>query len=117
MKNIKNKKGGISIIGLIVFVIITVLVLNYFNINVRKIAQSHTGQENINYVVDNGKTVAITAWQKYIKDELTHIWKDIILKIFIQSFIDSMTGKINFQEQLAPVMPTYNGNTQAPPTQ
>ena len=101
MENIKYKKGGISIIGLFVFVIITVLILNYFNINVRKIAQSPTGQTNINYVVDNGKVVAKTTWEKYVKDELSHIWNDIIIKIFIQSFINNMTGKTNFQ-QLAP---------------
>ena len=83
MKNKIYNKGGVNIIGLFVFVIITVLVLNYFNINVRKIAQSPTGQTNINYVTDNTKSVAKTAWEKYIKDELTYIWNEIVIKIFL----------------------------------
>ena len=110
MKNLNYKKGGISIIGLIVFVIITVLILNYFNINVRKIAQSPTGQTNINYVADNTKTIAQNTWEKYIKDELAHIWNDIIVKIFIQSFIDNMTGKPSDFGNISPTTQFDNSN-------
>ena len=110
MENVKYNNGVISIIGLFVFVIITVLVLNYFNINVRKIAQSPTGQTNINYVVDNGKSVALSAWQMYIKDKLIYIWNEIIIKIFLKSFVDNMTGKPTDFGNIAPVMQFDNSN-------
>ena len=97
MINIKYTKGGISIIGLFIFVIITVLILNYFNINVKKVAQSPTGQTNINYVKDNTKTIAKTAWDKYIKDEFTRIWNNVV-KLLVKLFIDGVTGNSNFQE-------------------
>ena len=111
MKKIKYNKGGGSIIGLIVFVIIIVLILNFFNINVRKIAESPTGQTNINYVKDNTKVIAQSAWEKYIKDELKRIWDDIIVKIFIKDFVDNMTGKAMNFNNIAPSIPFNTGNT------
>ena len=110
MKNIKYTYGGISIIGLLVFVIITVLILSYFNINVKKIAQSPTGQTNINYVTDNTKTIAKTTWQKYLKDEIVHTWNDVVVKIFLKSFVDTMMGKGIDYQNIAPVVPLSTSN-------
>lgn len=106
MKNFNYKIGGISIIGLIVFVIISVLILNYFNINVRKVAQSPDGQTNINYIKDNTKSFVVSIWDKYVKNQIISIWNDIVLKIFIKSFVENMTGKGNMEK----FSPTVNFN-------
>jgi hypothetical protein len=49
MKNF-NKTKGMSIIGAIIFGLIIVLLLSYFNISIKGIVESPTGQENITYV-------------------------------------------------------------------
>jgi len=49
MKNSK-KQNGISILGVLVFGVIIILVLSYFNVSIKSVVDSPTGQENVNYV-------------------------------------------------------------------
>ncbi len=54
MKN--NKNAGF--IKFVVLIIIVILVLSYYNINIKDVVDSPTGQGNINYVKD----FLATAW-------------------------------------------------------
>ena len=81
MKNFnKNSNGkmGISIIGILFLVVIIILVLSYFNISIKSVAESPTGKENISYVTDNTKSI----WESYLKDPATYLWNDVWLNIF-----------------------------------
>ncbi len=82
----KNKKGGVSILGLFILGIIVILILSYFNISVRSVVESPTGKDNISYVTDGTKTV----WDKYLKDPASYLWNDVWIKIFWQGFISNM---------------------------
>ena len=85
MKNF-NKKGGISIIGLLVLAVIAVLVLSYFHISIKAVVQSPTGQDNINYV--SGTTTNL--WDQYLQKPASYLWNDVWVNIFWNSFINNM---------------------------
>ena len=81
-----NKKGGISILGIIVLAIILILVLGYFHISIRTVVENQTSQDNINYVKGNTESV----WSKYFADPAHYLWQDVWVNIFWQGFINNM---------------------------
>lgn len=82
-----NKKNqGISILGIIFLAAILILVLSYFNISVKGVVESPTGQENINYV----KGTSQSLWDKYLAEPAHYLWKDVWVDIFWKSFILNM---------------------------
>ena len=85
MKNF-NKKGGISILGAIVLTIIIILVLSYFNINIKAVVDSPTGQENINYVRGGTRNL----WTTYLAGPVSYLWNDVWVNIFWKGFINNM---------------------------
>ena len=86
MKIFHNKKGGISILGILILAIIVILVLSYFNISIKAVVESPTGQENINYV--GGGTRSL--WNTYLAGPAAYLWNDIWIKIFWKGFINNM---------------------------
>lgn len=85
MSNIK-KQRGISILGILFFGFIIILILSYFNISLRRVVESPTGQENINYVTGTSKNF----WEKYLKEPAHYLWKDVWIDIFWKGFISNM---------------------------
>ncbi len=83
-KNIRNR--GISILELLILGFIIILVLSFFNISIRSVVESPTGQENINYIEDSSKSF----WDKYLKDPAQYLWNDVWVDIFWQGFINNM---------------------------
>ena len=86
MLQLKNKKAGMSILGAIVLGILIILVLSYFNVSIRAVIESPTGQENINYVGGGVKGF----WNKYLAGPAHYLWQDVWLDIFWQGFINNM---------------------------
>jgi len=87
MNKFKYKKNGlISIIGAIFLTILVVLVLSYYNISIRKVVESPTAQDNINYVGGASKSF----WDKYLKDPASYLWNDVWINIFWKGFILNM---------------------------
>ena len=84
-----KKKGGISILGTLVLAVIFVLVLNYFNIDIKSVIESPASQENVNYVLGNTKTI----WDKYLKEPISYLWHDIFLEIFLDPFIEKVQNR------------------------
>ena len=87
----KSKKNsiyqeGISILGILILGFILILVLSFFNISIKGVVESPTGQENINYVEDTSKGF----WEKYLKDPINYLWNDVWVDIFWQGFINNM---------------------------
>ena len=85
MKNF-NKKGGISILGLLVLAVVILLVLSYFHISIRAVVDSPTGQDNINYVSGTSTNL----WDEYLKKPVDYLWNDVWVDIFWKSFINNM---------------------------
>ncbi|MFA6273697.1 MAG: hypothetical protein WC662_00875 [Candidatus Paceibacterota bacterium] len=106
MKNKINNKGGMSILGVLLLGFILVLVISYFNISIKTVVESPTGQENINYVKGTTKSV----WDKYLKDPASYLWNEIWVKIFWATFVQNMEyirdNKTTDIEKLAPQVNT-----------
>jgi hypothetical protein len=62
------------------------MVLSYFNINIRSVAENPTTQENINYV--RGETKSF--WTKYLAEPASYLWNDIWVDIFWATFVSNM---------------------------
>ena len=81
-----NEKNGISILGILFLGIIIILILSYFNISIRVVVESPTGQDNIHYVEGASKSL----WTTYLKEPLTYLWKEICIPLFWEPFISNM---------------------------
>jgi len=86
MKKFNNKKCGTSILGLIIWIGIIILVLSYFNISIKAIVESPTGQENVNYVRGGTRNL----WTTYLAEPATYLWNDVVVDIFWEGFIENM---------------------------
>jgi len=85
MKNF-NKKRGISILGVLILGVILVFVLSYFNISIKSIVNSPSGQENVNYVRGEVKIF----WVTYLAEPVSHFYNDVLVNIFWKGFISNM---------------------------
>jgi hypothetical protein len=85
MKNF-NKKGGISILGILILALIGILVLSYFKISIKSVVESPIGQENINYVGGGTRNL----WDDYLAQPAHYLWQDVWVNIFWQGFINNM---------------------------
>jgi hypothetical protein len=74
--NNQNKQHGMSILGVIVFVVVAILVLSYFKISIKSLVESPSGQENISYV----RGGAVTFWDNHLKEPAEKFWNFFILK-------------------------------------
>ena len=86
MTKLDNKQRGISILGVLVLALLIILVLSYFNVSIKSVVESPTGQENINYV--KGGTQSL--WDKYLAEPAHYLWHDVWLDIFWKGFIYNM---------------------------
>ena len=83
---ISNRWGGISILGILVLAVIIILVLSYFNISVKAVVESPTGQENITYVGGGVRSL----WNDYLAEPAHYLWQDVWVNIFWKGFISNM---------------------------
>jgi hypothetical protein len=81
-----NKQTGISIIGMIFLAGVIIFVLSYFNISIRSIINSPTGQENVSYVREGTKSL----WETYLAKPASYLWNDVWVNIFWKGFISNM---------------------------
>lgn len=75
-----------SILGVLVMGLLIIIVLSYFNISLKSIVESPTGQENVTYVKDTAKNV----WVTYLAEPAEYLWKDVWVNIFWKGFISNM---------------------------
>ena len=101
------KKGGVSILGILLLGVILILTLSYFNINIKAVVENPTTQDNINYVKGNSKSL----WNDYLKKPLTDFYNDVWVKIFWKSFISNMENiRDHKPTDLEKMAPTVNFN-------
>ena len=85
-KTNQKTNQGISILGIIFWGFVAILVLSYFQINLKSVVESQESKENFEYVGTNTKSF----WQKYLKDPAHYLWQDVWVDIFWKSFINNM---------------------------
>jgi len=81
-----NEQRGISILGIIFLTVVIILVLSYFNISIRSVVNSPTGQENVNYVKEGTRNL----WTTYLAGPVSYLWNDVWVNIFWKGFISNM---------------------------
>jgi hypothetical protein len=81
-----NKKDGVSIIGIFFLGVFVLFILSYFNVSVKNIVESPTGQENVNYVKGSAKNL----WTTYLVKPATYLWNDIWINIFWKGFVSNI---------------------------
>lgn len=81
-----KKQGGISIMGILILAVVLILVLSYFNISLRAVVESPTGQDNIGYVGGGTRNL----WTTYLAGPASYLWNDVWINIFWQGFINNM---------------------------
>lgn len=107
MKNIEIKKGGISIIGVLLLGVILIIVLSYFKINLKAVVENPETQSNFSYVGGVSKSL----WNDYLKKPATYLWNDVFLAIFWKSFISNMENiRDNEPTDLENLAPQLNLN-------
>ena len=73
-------------IKLIIFIVIVIAVLSYFNISVRTIVNSDMVQDNFSFVWGWVKSV----WNNYMARPARYLWNDIFIKLLWSSFVDNL---------------------------
>lgn len=105
MINLNNKKGGISILGIVFLGIILIIILGYFNINIKAVVESPSTQSNFSYVGSAGRSL----WNDYLKKPFSNVIGSDVVQGFWSSFISNMKnihdGKPNDFERSAPTFP------------
>ena len=82
----KIKKGGISILGILLLCVIAVLILSFSNTNIRSTVESPQSQDNLHYVGGGVRNL----WNDYLKKPADYLWNEIWVKIFWASFVSNM---------------------------
>lgn len=76
MKKIKTQRGFFKIIFL---VIIGILILGYFNIDVRSYVESPQAQE----IISRSKDTANYLWEGFLKKPALYIYQEVFLNIVL----------------------------------
>ena len=74
--------------GVLLFGVVIILVLSYFDISIKAVVESPAGQENIEYITGGSKSL----WTEYLEEPATRLWNGW-LNLFWRPFIDNM-GRI-----------------------
>jgi len=73
-------------IKLIVFIVLVIVALSYFNISVRTIVNSDMVQDNFSFVWGWVKHI----WNNYMARPARYLWNDIFIKLLWSSFVDNL---------------------------
>jgi hypothetical protein len=91
MKKHWSDRGDRGLIKIIILLVIALLVLSYFNINLRALVNAPTTQDNISYVASNTELI----WNSYLKGPATYLWNDIFINLIWNPAISNLTNMKN----------------------
>ena len=104
MTNLKGKKGGISILGIIFFTVIAIIVLSYFNISIKAVVESPQAKDNFTYVGSTSRSL----WNDYLAKPVHDILNSDVVKFFWNAFVSNMQsihdGKPTDFQKFAPTV-------------
>lgn len=102
MKNLENKKGGMSILGIIILAVLLILVLSFFNVSLKAVVESPKAQDNFSYVGSSGRSLWNDYLKKPIKDVLDYAGVKYIWSSFVSNMQQIQEGKPTDFQKLAP---------------
>ncbi len=70
----------------IVLIIIAILVISYFNIDLKTEVEKPQTQKNITYVKDQSQSV----WKQYLEKPVFYIWNNIFIDLLWSVFVDNL---------------------------
>lgn len=90
----KNTNRGV--IKLILILVVFILILSYFNIDLRAVVESPQAQQNIQYV----KSLVLRAWDttlkplwdNYLSKPILYFWQNIFIEILWKSFTQGLSA-------------------------
>lgn len=82
----RKKKGGISILGILLLGIVLIIALSYFNISLKAVVESPNVQNNFSYIGSTGRSL----WNDYFAKPLSDIKNSAVVKYFWNSFMKNM---------------------------
>ncbi len=80
----QSQQGGF--VRFIIILIIAILLLSYFNIDLKTEVEKPQTQQNITYVKDQSQSV----WQQYLEQPFFYIWNNIFIDLIWSVFVDNM---------------------------
>ena len=102
-----NTNSGI--IRLIILIVIAVLILSYFNIDIKSTVEKPQTQQNVGYV----KGVALNVWNNYLSKPVKYFWNNIFIGLLWSAFTENIDqikkGKppTNFESNSSNTLPAY----------
>lgn len=75
-----------GLIRLIIIIILGVLVLSYFNFDLKSFIESPQTQQNISYVTG----WAVYLWDEYLADPILYFWNNIFITFFWDTFTENL---------------------------
>src|SRR3989344_1013650 len=107
-QNQKNTKRGF--IKLVLLIVIFILIISYFNIDLRAIVESPQTEQNISYV----KELAINIWNawlkplwdNYLSKPVLYFWQNIFIEILWKSFMQGLDALQSGQFNSASTTPS-----------
>jgi hypothetical protein len=102
-----NKQSGL--IRFIVLFIAAILLLSYFNIDLKSLAEKPQTKNNIGYVL----TVGGEIWHEYLSKPAAYFWNNIFLGLLWSAFTENLNQiknnkpPMNFQPTAGNTAPQY----------
>lgn len=89
-----NKNSGF--IKLILLIVVVILLLSYFGVSLRNIANSEAGKDNFGFLKEVGVKIwdfSVSIWDQYLEEKVMFVWDEIIIKYgwnFVTENIDKV---------------------------
>lgn len=94
-----------GLINFILIVVFLILLLSYFNVDIKGFVEDPVTQQNITYVWGG----ALFIWNEYLSSPVLYFWNNIFLNLLWDSFVTNMerikAGQPNEFEIIGPVGP------------
>jgi len=74
------------LIGTLILGVILILILSYYNISIRNVAESPAAQDNFDYI----KEQKVSLWENYLKKPVMYFWNNIFIDLLWEPFVANM---------------------------
>jgi hypothetical protein len=87
----KNSKIATDrgLVKMIIVIVVALLILSYFGLNLRNIANAPTTQDNFGYVWG----IVTDIWNNYLAKPATYVWNEIIIKYIWEPIMNNLKPK------------------------
>ena len=76
-----NHQSGF--IKLVLLIIVVILILSYFGVSLRGVANSQAGKDNFSFAREVALEIwdfCVGIWNNYLAEKLVYVWNEVIIK-------------------------------------